>query len=124
MIGFRLTTSTSTKMTTLFRSLTRVLRIGKEKYLVGHDLNNNAYYELPSRSGSNGKCKPPLINVTQLSPSLLIIFLYSSGSDPRHTRRTIFWREVGLFGVRSVKFTCSMENVAEAYKEISSYYTG
>lgn len=67
MIGFRLTTSTSTKMTTLFRSLTRVLRIGKEKYLVGHDLNNNAYYELPSRSGSNGKCKPPLINVTQLS---------------------------------------------------------
>lgn len=61
-----------------FQKLTRALRIGKAKYIVGHDLAGNAYLELPSLSGS---------------------------PDPRHTRRSIQWKEkkeLGDYDQRSI----------------------
>ncbi len=36
----------------LLQSIARTLRIGKARYIVGHDLTGNAYLELPSLSGS------------------------------------------------------------------------
>ncbi|WFD07718.1 hypothetical protein MVES1_003088 [Malassezia vespertilionis] len=47
-------------MAQVWKMLSRVFRVGHARYLVGRDLANNAYYELPSLSGSQ---------------------------DPRHTRR-------------------------------------
>ncbi|CDU26179.1 related to Mimitin, mitochondrial precursor [Sporisorium scitamineum] len=62
----------------LFQNLAKALRIGKAKYIKGHDLAGNAYLELPSLSGS---------------------------LDPRHTRRSIQWkekRELGDYDQRSI----------------------
>ncbi|CBQ73500.1 related to Mimitin, mitochondrial precursor [Sporisorium reilianum SRZ2] len=62
----------------LIRKLAQALRIGKARYIVGHDLNGNAYLELPPLSGS---------------------------LDPRHTRRSIQWkekRELGDYDQRSI----------------------
>lgn len=62
----------------LLQSIARTLRIGKARYIVGHDLVGNAYLELPSLSGS---------------------------LDPRHTRRSIQWkekREMGDYDQRSI----------------------
>lgn len=62
----------------LLQNLARALRIGKAKYIKGHDLAGNAYLELPSLSGS---------------------------LDPRHTRRSIQWaekRELGDYDQRSI----------------------
>ncbi|KAN0065034.1 hypothetical protein ACQY0O_001516 [Thecaphora frezii] len=53
-------------MSTLVQKLSRFLRLGKSRYIVGYDLAGNAYLELPSRHAS---------------------------PDPRHTRRIIQWRE-------------------------------
>ena len=53
-------------MSSFFRTLSKVLRIGKARYIVGHDLAGNTYLELPSLTGS---------------------------TDPRHTRRMIQWKE-------------------------------
>lgn len=54
-----------------FQKVAKALRIGKAKYIVGHDLAGNAYVELPSLSGS---------------------------LDPRHTRRSIQWKEKKEWG--------------------------
>ena len=35
----------------LWRAMSRVLRIGRARYYVGRDLANNEYYELPSLHG-------------------------------------------------------------------------
>ncbi|ETS61978.1 hypothetical protein PaG_03529 [Moesziomyces aphidis] len=62
----------------LLQSIARTLRIGKARYIVGHDLVGNAYLELPSLSGS---------------------------LDPRHPRRSIQWkekREMGDYDQRSI----------------------
>jgi NADH dehydrogenase [ubiquinone] 1 alpha subcomplex assembly factor 2 len=62
----------------LLQSIARTLRIGKARYIVGHDLTGNAYLELPSLSGS---------------------------LDPRHTRRSIQWKEkkeMGDYDQRSI----------------------
>ncbi|KAL9934906.1 hypothetical protein V8E36_005982 [Tilletia maclaganii] len=50
----------------MFKTIGRVLGIGRARYLAGYDLNGNSFYELPSRSGSK---------------------------DPRHTYRIIDWKE-------------------------------
>ncbi|TKY88479.1 hypothetical protein EX895_002467 [Sporisorium graminicola] len=55
----------------LFQNLAKALRIGKAKYIKGYDLAGNAYLELPSLSGS---------------------------LDPRHTRRSIQWKEKKQWG--------------------------
>lgn len=52
-------------LASLIRPISRLLRVGNARYLVGHDLEGNSYYEYPSRSGS---------------------------TDPRHTRRVIEYR--------------------------------
>lgn len=62
----------------ILQKVARALRIGKAKYIVGHDLAGNAYLELPSLSGS---------------------------LDPRHTRRSIQWKEkkeLGDYDQRSI----------------------
>ncbi|SNX87169.1 related to Mimitin, mitochondrial precursor [Melanopsichium pennsylvanicum] len=62
----------------LFQRIAKTLRIGNAKYIKGHDLNGNAYLELPSLSGS---------------------------LDPRHTRRSIQWKEkkeLGDYDQRSI----------------------
>ena len=62
----------------LLQRLAKALRIGKARYIVGHDLAGNSYLELPSLSGS---------------------------LDPRHTRRSIQWkdkRELGDYDQRSI----------------------
>ena len=38
---------------TIWQTVSRVLRIGKARYIVGRDLENNVYYELPSLQGAN-----------------------------------------------------------------------
>ncbi|PWZ03838.1 hypothetical protein BCV70DRAFT_24055 [Testicularia cyperi] len=61
-----------------FQKAARLLRIGKARYIVGQDLAGNSYVELPSLSGS---------------------------TDPRHTRRSILWkekRELGDYDQRSI----------------------
>ncbi|KAE8234259.1 hypothetical protein CF326_g696 [Tilletia indica] len=50
----------------MFKAISSIFRLGKSRYFVGYDLNGNSFYELPSRSGS---------------------------TDPRHTRRSIDWKE-------------------------------
>lgn len=47
----------------VWKTLSRVLRIGHARFEVGKDLANNTYYEFPSPHGS---------------------------TDPRHTRRYVF----------------------------------
>lgn len=62
----------------LFQKLAKALRIGNARYIVGHDLAGNSYLELPSLSGS---------------------------LDPRHTRRSIQWKEkmeLGDYDQRSI----------------------
>ncbi|SPO23872.1 related to Mimitin, mitochondrial precursor [Ustilago trichophora] len=62
----------------LFQKLAKALRIGKARYIVGQDLAGNSYLELPSLSGS---------------------------LDPRHTRRSIQWKEkkeLGDYDQRSI----------------------
>lgn len=62
----------------LFQRLAKALRIGNAKYIVGQDLAGNSYLELPSLSGS---------------------------LDPRHTRRSIQWKEkkeMGDYDQRSI----------------------
>ncbi|WFD25245.1 hypothetical protein MNAN1_000212 [Malassezia nana] len=51
---------------TIWRALSRFFRIGNARYIVGHDLENNTYYEFPS-----------------LHPT-----------DPRRTRRVVKWKNV------------------------------
>lgn len=41
-------------MASLFRGISKLFRVGKARYLVGHDLAQNAYYEFPSIHGSSG----------------------------------------------------------------------
>ncbi|KOS13064.1 hypothetical protein Malapachy_1684 [Malassezia pachydermatis] len=48
----------------IWQTVSRVLRIGKARYIVGRDLENNVYYELPSLQGAN---------------------------DPNRTRRVVKW---------------------------------
>ncbi|KAK0565448.1 hypothetical protein OC861_003746 [Tilletia horrida] len=50
----------------MLKQLSNFFRVGRARYLAGYDLNGNAFYEFPSRSGS---------------------------TDPRHTRRVIDWKE-------------------------------
>lgn len=62
----------------ILQRIARTLRLGKWKHMVGHDLAGNCYLELPSLSGS---------------------------IDPRHTRRSIQWREkkeLGDYDQRSI----------------------
>lgn len=61
-----------------FQRVAKALRLGKSKYIVGQDLAGNSYLELPSLSGS---------------------------LDPRHTRRSIQWKEkkeMGDYDQRSI----------------------
>ncbi|KAI3625760.1 hypothetical protein CBS9595_001121 [Malassezia furfur] len=53
-------------MSSFWKTLSRVLRIGHARYMVGKDLAENTYYEFPAINGSK---------------------------DPRHTRRVIKWKE-------------------------------
>ncbi|CAD6889810.1 unnamed protein product [Tilletia laevis] len=50
----------------MLKTISSIFRVGRSRYFVGYDLNGNSYHELPSRSGS---------------------------TDPRHTRRSIDWKE-------------------------------
>ena len=48
----------------VWRTLSRIFRIGRARFIVGYDLNKNVYYELPSLYG-----------------------------DPKRTRRLIQWNK-------------------------------
>lgn len=41
-------------MTSLIRSIARTLKLGRARYLVGSDLDQNTYYEYPSLDGDPG----------------------------------------------------------------------